>query len=79
MKIFDDLYITGIGGSIPGVDLFGQELFEGYPWTSDKEMKESLIQYEKIVGEDMSEKQFIFMSHLGPNVSGTTLVEHEGK
>ena len=32
LPIFDDLYVTGIGGSISGYDKSGQKAFEGFPW-----------------------------------------------
>lgn len=71
VQIAPNLILLGFGGSVPGfVD--GKKVWEGFPFTSDKQFGEELgglldpvVEQDDVPAED----SYIIMTHDGPNNS----------
>ncbi|CAD8176796.1 unnamed protein product [Paramecium octaurelia] len=72
LQIRDDLWIVGLGGSIPGYNKQGL-IWQGYPYKSDEEYSQDL---EKL--KLPKEGKIILITHIGPALSQTTISSENG-
>lgn len=110
MKVANDLYIIGLGGSIPAIeslnsdkdsnfipytDVTNKVVWQGYPYNnehgnsnykiSDDIFKEDLIELWKKSKMEIEEGnttkniKYLFLTHVGPFYSNTTLISHKNK
>ncbi|CAD8075659.1 unnamed protein product [Paramecium sonneborni] len=72
LQIGEDLWIVGLGGSIPGFNKQGL-IWQGYPYKSDEEYQQDL---EKLNVPEVG--NIILMTHIGPSESQTTISSENG-
>lgn len=69
VKLAPSLFLVGVGGSVPSF-VEGKELWEGYPYSSDKQFGEvlSAVLDPVLEQEDLPRgDSYIIMTHDGPN------------
>ncbi len=71
LKIAPELYLLGLGGSVPGLQE-GKEVLEGFPYSTDAKFGEELSAMLDPVMEGEEETpgtSYVLMTHTGPNSS----------
>ena len=72
VRLFDGLIFTGIGGCVPGFVL-GKQLFDGYPFHSDKQLAEELDRtHIPELATIFPDDDILFFSHNGPDQAFTS-------
>eukprot|EP01083_Nonionella_stella_P141479 436013_1 len=71
VELCDGLHLSGFGGSVPAYQ-DGKYLWEGYPYTSEQQLEEEYSELSDKI-EKLNPSNLIFMTHVGPANSGTTL------
>lgn len=66
------LKVVGLGGSTPGyTDInYKNKVWEGFPYQSDKEYEKDI---DAVFKKDELKTSSIFLTHVGPALSSTTL------
>lgn len=75
VQLADGLYIIGQGGSLPAYDIETKEIaFGGFPYNNEAEFDKDFQCVLKLEKEIADNAQFIHMSHVGPSISSTSVI-----
>ena len=69
------LSVVGLGGSLPGYSdvNFTNKVWDGYPYQSEEEFEKDI---DAVFKSDSLSTSKIFLTHMGPALSSTTLDRH---
>ena len=69
------LNVFGFGGSLPAYfkEDFKEKTWEGFPYSSDEALAKDLLEGLQRKSKELEGSQTILMTHVGPNVSSTTI------
>lgn len=81
IHIAEGLFVVGQGGAVPGYDIAtGEIAFDGFPYNNEEEYNKDLQDVLELEKEISKTSQFIHMSHTGPSMSSTSIIEEgDGK
>jgi len=71
MSLGCGLSVIGFGGSLPAY-ISGKEIWSGFPYMNENDLKQAFQSTDSLL--DACDDQIIFLTHVGPNMCGTTSV-----